>query len=378
MLHDVKAAVTAKLLANVAQSGHPSAAEHVERILAGGATADLPPDSAGFTALALACRVGDAGVARVLLAHGADPHKATRDKGNPPLFWAAAGGHTAVIEVLLSADADPEQRNSGGDTALLWACRSGCVGASELLLRYRPTVGRAVNDRGMTALICAAAGSHHAVLQLLLANEESRRMLDAADEHGRTALHFAAVGSAACVQALLDAGADCSLRTLEGLTAQSEARAEKQDECERLLARAWEQQPARQQIEQQRQQPVSQEPLPQPRRAGVAAPSGEVGRKQKLPARQRRRGTQAARAAVGERAAPGQAGSRERQPHKEGELGEQEGKQEEEGQGGAKEGETSQLESDQTIYVVSLTHRAPGLAAQPTCASGRRSTRCSR
>ena len=50
---DVKAAVTAKLLANVAQSGHPSAAEHVERILAGGATADLPPDSAGFTALAL-------------------------------------------------------------------------------------------------------------------------------------------------------------------------------------------------------------------------------------------------------------------------------------------------------------------------------------
>ena len=148
MLHDVKAAVTAKLLANVAQSGHPSAAEHVERILAGGATADLPPDSAGFTALALACRVGDAGVARVLLAHGADPHKATRDKGNPPLFWAAAGGHTAVIEVLLSADADPEQRNSGGDTALLWACRSGCVGASELLLRYRPTVGRAVNNRG--------------------------------------------------------------------------------------------------------------------------------------------------------------------------------------------------------------------------------------
>ena len=93
-----------------------------------------------------------------------------------------------------------------------------------------------------------------AVLQLLLASEASRRMLDAADEHGRTALLFAAVGSAACVQALLDAGADCSLRNLEGLTAQSEARAEKQDECERLLARAWEQQPAQQQIEQQRQQ----------------------------------------------------------------------------------------------------------------------------
>ena len=237
MAHDVKAAVAAKLLANVAQSGHPSAAEHVERILAGGATADLPSDSAGFTALAIACRVGDAGVARVLLAHGADPHKATRDKGNPPLFWAAAGGHTAVIEVLLSADTDPEQRNSGGDTALLWACRSGCVGASELLLRCRPTVGRAVNDRGMTALICAAAGSHQAVLQLLLASEASRRMLDAADEHGRTALHFAAVGSAACVQALLDAGADCSLRTLEGLTAQSEARAEKQDVRVRLRLR---------------------------------------------------------------------------------------------------------------------------------------------
>ena len=100
-----KTLVAAKLLASVAQSRHPNAAEQVERILAGGAAVNLPADKAGFTPLAVACRAGDASVARVLLAHGADACMATRDNRNPPLFWAAAGGHAETLELLLEREA---------------------------------------------------------------------------------------------------------------------------------------------------------------------------------------------------------------------------------------------------------------------------------
>ncbi len=73
-------------------------------------------------------------VVRVLLAHGADPHRVTkpsvetgafmrdcRTKGETTLHRAAAFGSEATIDQLLAAGADREAKDMNGDTPLAWA-----------------------------------------------------------------------------------------------------------------------------------------------------------------------------------------------------------------------------------------------------------------
>jgi ankyrin repeat protein len=73
-------------------------------------------------------------VLRVLLAHGADPNRATRPgietgsfmrdcrtKGETPLHRAAAFGTEETVELLLAAGADREATDANGDTPLSWA-----------------------------------------------------------------------------------------------------------------------------------------------------------------------------------------------------------------------------------------------------------------
>jgi uncharacterized protein len=72
-------------------------------------------------------------VLRVLLAHGADPHRVTRPsaetgcfmrdcrtKGETPLHRAAAFGTEATIDMLLAAGASREAKDMNGDTPLSW------------------------------------------------------------------------------------------------------------------------------------------------------------------------------------------------------------------------------------------------------------------
>ncbi|HET6170032.1 MAG TPA: ankyrin repeat domain-containing protein [Terracidiphilus sp.] len=73
-------------------------------------------------------------VVRLLLAHGADPNRATipqretgafmrdcRTKGETPLHRAAAFGNDEDIEALLAAGARKDARDANGDTPLSWA-----------------------------------------------------------------------------------------------------------------------------------------------------------------------------------------------------------------------------------------------------------------
>ena len=96
------------LLVSIAGSGRADAPELVGRILSRGTAVNR--DHAGSTALISAARVGSTAVVRELLRHGADASKATRDKGNPPLFWAAAGGHLEVVDLLLVGRVDQGHR----------------------------------------------------------------------------------------------------------------------------------------------------------------------------------------------------------------------------------------------------------------------------
>ncbi|MFD5988725.1 ankyrin repeat domain-containing protein [Streptomyces cyaneofuscatus] len=106
----------------------------VVRALRAGAQAESS-DEEGTTALYLAAVQDLPGTVRLLLAAGADPDRASGpEAGDLPLCGAACGGHTEVVEALLSAGARPDLREEFGFTALRWAVGLGHAATVEALL----------------------------------------------------------------------------------------------------------------------------------------------------------------------------------------------------------------------------------------------------
>ena len=228
----------ANLLLNLAGSGRPDAAELVRSLIAKGTPVNVR-DTAGFTAVATAARRGDAGVLAALLEAGAEAEAPTHEHANPPLFWAAAGDHAACLRLLLNRGVSASCRNAQQDTALLWACQQGAAEAAELLLRASTDELHVANNQRMTPLICAASSGRQDVVDLLLA-QRPPPALDAADAHGRTALHFAAASSAEIVESLLAAGANWRIRDAAGLAPLGEAQRQGKAAAAAALQRAWE------------------------------------------------------------------------------------------------------------------------------------------
>jgi hypothetical protein len=98
----------------------------VRWLLDNGAAIDQS-DSTRWTALWLACRVGQTPVVRLLLQRGADPTTA-EPGGWTPLVAASSQGHLEVVRLLLgqpSARATLTCRDNVGRTALWEACQYG-------------------------------------------------------------------------------------------------------------------------------------------------------------------------------------------------------------------------------------------------------------
>ncbi len=103
-----------------------------------------------------------------LLKKGADVQAATR-LGATPLYLAAVNGDAALLQVLLTAGADPNLTVlSNGETPLMFAARSGNVAAVSTLLDASANVEAKEDYRGSNALLWAAEQNHADVVQLLL------------------------------------------------------------------------------------------------------------------------------------------------------------------------------------------------------------------
>ncbi|MBQ1114162.1 ankyrin repeat domain-containing protein [Streptomyces sp. C3-3] len=108
----------------------------VVRALRSGAPAESS-DEEGTTALYLASVQDRLEAVRLLLAAGADPNRASGPGASDlPLCGAACGGHTEVVEALLSAGAKPDLREEFGFTALRWAVGLGQAPTVEALLAH--------------------------------------------------------------------------------------------------------------------------------------------------------------------------------------------------------------------------------------------------
>lgn len=121
-------------------------------------------------------------------------------KDNLPLY---------ILEILLSAGANPNIVANDGSTALLEALAHDNTQAAELLLANGAEVN-VMDDVGSTPLKKAAMHANTELVHELLRRGAA---VNAHDENNYTALHEAAMrGKREIVQALLDAGADRSVR----------------------------------------------------------------------------------------------------------------------------------------------------------------------
>ena len=82
--------------------------------------------------LASAVQSGDESAVSALLAGGADVNETTSG-GQTPLILAVIFGHTGIVERLVEAGADPEQRDNLGLNAIDWAKRRGLTESLDIL-----------------------------------------------------------------------------------------------------------------------------------------------------------------------------------------------------------------------------------------------------
>jgi ankyrin repeat protein len=184
-------------------------------------------DSTGATALHWAVYNNATDVISGLLDAGADPNAANR-YGSTPMAEAAIVGDVAVIRALLEAGADVESPNPEGQTALMAVARTTNLAAAEVLLEAGADVNAREAWKGQTAVMWAAARGRPEMVRLLAAHGADIDARSTVNEWprqttvfprakylpsgGLTPLLFAArEGCAACIAALIDAGADPNL-----------------------------------------------------------------------------------------------------------------------------------------------------------------------
>ena len=155
--------------------------------------------------------------------------------GASPISEAAGVADTAIIDKLLKAGADANAPGADGQTPLMILARTSNTAAAELLIRHGANVNAKESWRGQTALHWAAARSQPAMVKTLLAHHAdpnvrstvntglrqvtSEPRVQARPVGGLTPLLYAArQGCLACVQSLVEAGADPNMTDPESMT----------------------------------------------------------------------------------------------------------------------------------------------------------------
>jgi len=161
-----------------------------------------------------AAKLDDAATVTSLLQRGFDPNTVEPERGDTGLILALREKSMKVFPVLINARGiDLNLRANNGDTALMIAAYSANKPAVEALLAK----GATVNQDGWTALHYAATIGDNDIVKMLLAKSAA---LDAPSPNKTTPMMMAARGGHIyTVKALLDAGADASLKNDVGMSA---------------------------------------------------------------------------------------------------------------------------------------------------------------
>jgi ankyrin repeat protein len=169
-----------------------------------------------------------------LLEAGADV-AAANNYGASAMSLAAEIGHAEMLGLLLEAGADADSPNPDGQTALMAVARTGRLEAARVLLEHGASIDAREAWGGQTALMWASARRHPEMMELLIAhgadvdarstNRDYQRHVTAEgrpkslDSGGFTPLLYAArENCVACVEVLLQHGADINLPDPDGVS----------------------------------------------------------------------------------------------------------------------------------------------------------------
>lgn len=181
----------------------------IEKLLAAGADANAARWN-GETALMIASRTGTAAGVKLLLAHGAKVDAVDSRKGQNALMWAAAEGHSDIVDLLIKSGADVKLTSVAGFTPLIFAAQKGDAHSVASLLAAGLDPNYALPN-GTSVLQVAVLGGKYPVAALLL---EKGAHVNIADADGNTPLHIASqAGNLELVKSLLARHADPNART---------------------------------------------------------------------------------------------------------------------------------------------------------------------
>ena len=125
-------------------------------------------NSHGESALMLLCLKGDFDLAKMLIKREAD----LNHPGWTPLHYAATGGHTAIIQLLLDESAYIDAESPNGTTPLMMAARYGNEKAVQLLINEGADL-TLKNQLGLNALDFAVQGRRPESIKLLQSASKS-------------------------------------------------------------------------------------------------------------------------------------------------------------------------------------------------------------
>jgi ankyrin repeat protein len=226
--------------------------EIISFLLGQGAQANSK-DEDGATPLMMACEEGQTGVVKVLLQHvGPEALQETNEHGLTALHYAAMWGHEATVTFLLGEGAQANSKDKVGTTSFMMACEEGHMGVVKVLLQHVGAQAfQATDEDGQTALHAAAGCGNEEIVSFLLgqgaqansrdedgatplmmACEEGQtgvvkvllqhvgpEALQETNEHGLTALHYAAMcGLEETATFLLGQGAQANSKDKKGIT----------------------------------------------------------------------------------------------------------------------------------------------------------------
>ncbi|CAN5737249.1 ankyrin repeat domain-containing protein [soil metagenome] len=178
----------------------------------------------------VAIKQDNAGAVRTLLQRGFDPNTAD-PKGRPGLYLALSEPSLKVAQVLIDwPKTNVEARNLSDESPLMMAALNGQLDMAQKLISRDADV----NKTGWTPLHYAATHGHLDVMRLLLDNYA---YIDAESPNKTTPLMMAAsYGTPEAVKLLLEAGADPSLKNVQGLNAIDFAQRASRTDVAQLIA----------------------------------------------------------------------------------------------------------------------------------------------
>ena len=165
----------------------------------------------GLTLLHAAAAGGHTDVVEFLITKGFETTATTENDDSPPLHYAVLGDHPKVAEILLANGADVDMKRKDGQTPLHTAAEQGHNDIVTLLIDQGADVNANTTKTGAGTPLHQAAGEGHIdTVKLLIAN---RANVNSKNNYGGTPLHWAAVeGYTNVVELLLNKGADVNAK----------------------------------------------------------------------------------------------------------------------------------------------------------------------